>query len=794
MDRENLTDPFRATQDAIEAAGLLDASCVLQLPTGAGKTYLAQQASIRAVLNGRRVAYLCPLRALARELAPSWRTGPALAAAGVGVFTGEMGLDADEGEARSPRDVAVGVFTAEKFDAYLRAWETNLDWLATVDLLVVDELHLLGAGRRGATLEGVITRLRSVNPYVRVMALSATLGNLNELATWLGATPFHSNRRPIPLAWRIETFKAGTDAMRGKAEIVVDEVRLTRDQGGQSLVFVQSRPRTETLAGVLVEAGLRAAAHHAGLPRAQRERVEAAFRAGELDAIVCTPTLAVGVNMPCRKAILHDLQRFERGEWVDLDVNEVWQIAGRAGRRGLDAAGEVVLLAPQHNQKAARRFIDGRFEPIRSQLTDAAALAEQVLVVIGSGIARTEAQLQRVLARSLYAHQCAHYAPGKIHEAVDAMLAAGMLEAEDGRLRATRLGRIAVRCQLSPATVRVWRSAVERLGPSLSYLDALMLVCAAAEFNARIRASEDDLDFVTAACNAEPARLRSIPLGEWAGLLGQRDGRELVGAAKTAVMLRTWSRVGDMDEACAATGDDPWALEEARKEAVRLLGALRLLSECDTQEGEGGGTPTDEALLPERLAALQAMICTGLDEAGATLALLEGVGPKLARRLIGAGITDIEDFALADAEDVARIEGISLARATRWIAEADAFVARGGAQRLRQAYHTGATRLVASGGEDGAGVDFYRWRRAQTLNIEATGADFIVSGGAQPHRVTGDASHCDCADFAKGHLCKHLIAVRHHRADPSVPRFDQPFPSIEPVSLADLWRQSRSFR
>lgn len=793
MDRNALTDPFHATQDAINAAGLLDASCVLQLPTGAGKTFLAREASNRIVLNGLRVAYLCPLRALARELAQSWRGEPALAAAGVGVFTGEMGLDAEEGEARSPRDVAVGIYTAEKFDAYARGWEANLDWLATLDLLVVDELHLLGTGRRGATLEGVITRLRSVNPYVRVMALSATLGNRDELATWLGATPYHSDRRPIPLAWRIETFKAGTDAMRGKAEIVVDEVRRTRDQGGQSLVFVQSRPRTETLAGVLGEAGLRAAAHHAGLPRSQRERVEAAFRAGELDAIVCTPTLAVGVNLPCRKAILHDLQRFERGEWVDLDVNEVWQIAGRAGRRGLDTAGEVVLLAPQHNQKAARRYIDGRFEPIRSQLIDAAALAEQVLVVIGSGLARTEAQLQRVLARSLYAHQCAHYAAAKIHEALDAMLAAGMLEAEEGRLRATRLGRIAVRCQLSPATVRTWRAAFERLGQSLSYLDALLLVCAAAEFNARIRASEEELDFVTAACNAEPARLRSIPLGEWAALLGQRDGRELVGAAKTAVMLRAWSRGGDMNEACAATGDDPWALEEARKEAVRLLGALRLLSECDTQEGEGGA-PSDEALLPERLAALQAMICTGLDEAGATLALLEGVGPKLARRLIDAGVGDIEDFALADAEEIARIDGISLARATRWIAEADAFVARGGAQRLRQAYHTGATRLVASGGEGGAEVDFYRWRRAQTLDIEPAGADFIVSGGAQPHRVAGDGSHCDCADFAKGHLCKHLIAVRHHRGDAAVPRFDQAFPSIEPVSLADLWRQSRSFR
>lgn len=791
MKRESLSDPFSAVQDAIRGAGLLGASCILQLPTGSGKTYLARERARGSVGRGLRVAYLCPLRALARELASSWGADPVLARAGVGLFTGELGLDVEEGAVSSPRECAVGIFTAEKFDQLLRAWEVNLDWLASLDVLIVDELHLLGARRRGATLEGVITRLRAINPYVSVMGLSATLGNLEELGAWLKAGTFKTDKRPIPLAWRIETFKAGVNAMAGRAGIVLDEVRVTHDQDGQCIVFCQSRPRTESLAQLLREAGLRAAHHHAGVPRRQREAVEAAFRSGELDAICATPTLAMGLNLPCRKAILHDLQRFDHGEWVDLPTNEVWQLAGRAGRRGLDVAGEVVLIAPQHNQKAARRYLDGRFEPIRSQLTDDAALAGEVLVTIGSGLARTQVQTLRVLQGSLYANQCPAYAPPRTEAAIARMLDAGMLETtEHGTLRATRLGRIAVRHQLSPATVLAWQAGIDRLGPSLSYLDALLMVCASAEFNARLRASEDDLDFVTAACNAEPMQLRGVALGEWPSVLNLRDGRELVAAAKTAALLRAWTRLGDMDEACAETGDDSCALEEARKEAVRLLNALRSVCAPAAGNDEAIG---DEPTLAERLQALEAMVKTGLDEAGATLALLDGVGPTLARRLIAAGVADIEDLAIAEAEDVAQVPGISRERAERWIGEADAFVAAGGAHRLRQAYHTQTTRLVASGDGAGQGVDFHRWSRARTLTVEGSGAGFVVTGGSAPHQVAADASACDCADHAKGHYCKHRIAVAHHLGDVGVPRFDQPFPVVEPVNLCDLWR-SRSIR
>lgn len=771
-------------QAGIESAGLLARSSVLCLPTGSGKTFMARKAIAQTVARGMRAAYLCPLRALAREIGGQWHA--ALLPYRTGVFTGERGLDEEGLLAGSPREADVGIFTAEKFDGYLRAWLTNLDWLAEVDLVVVDELHLLGDDSRGATLEGVLSRFRAINPYAQVICLSATLGNLEELARWLAAAAFRSDERPIPLDWRIETFEAGKDAMKGKAAITLEEVAATKAAGGQCIVFCQSRPRTESLAQHLAAAGMRAESHHAGRPKKTRERVEDAFRAGELDVLVATPTLAMGVNLPARKVVMHDLQRFSDGNWVDLPVNEIWQLAGRAGRLGLDDAGEVVLIAPRHNQKAARRYVTGRFEPILSQLKRPAALAEQALVAVGSGMARTRAQCVRVLKQTLYAHQQPLFAERAIEGALAEMIEAGMLEEnEPGVLHATPLGRVAVRHQLSPRTVIAWSRTLDALGEELTFMDALMLASGVNEMNARLRASEDDLDTLTNALNTEPMRLRTLPLAEWRRHLGLGEGRAVVGSAKTAVALRAWTRLSELEEAAEVVGVDPHAVEEARKEGVRLLSALSSVCAVREKGREAEGAVAGPPSLSERIRALETMVCTGLGEQHATLARVEGIGPKFARRLLAAGIEDVEDLAQAEASVLVGIPGISEARAARWIAAAEEIVGEGGAFRYREDNGDQAGRLELDGAAER--VDYYRWRRAQALVCVAGEAGWRVSGGGEPHQVSPDGADCDCPDAARGHLCKHRILVRHTLGDASIPAFAAPFPTEVATSLHALW-------
>src|SRR5262249_5093478 len=149
--------------------------------------------------------------------------------------------------------------------------------------------------------------------------------------------------------------------------------------------------------------------------------------------------------------------------------NTVWQRAGRAGRPGLDLQGEVVLFAATFDRQA-KLYEQGAFEPIRSGLSEPQSLAEQVIVEVAGGLARTPGQLQRVFARSLAAYQERLPDVGKtIAEMIQAGLLKEVIEAEEGNerqhsrmyLAATRLGRIASRHLLAPATVLTFKRFFE---------------------------------------------------------------------------------------------------------------------------------------------------------------------------------------------------------------------------------------------------------------------------------------------------------------------------------------------
>lgn len=774
-------------QGIIEERGLLSLpnSAVLAVPTGFGKTYLARRSVHNSLKDDFRAIYLCPLRALSRELYASWQPeyGPLL-----GVYTGETGTD-ELADMPSPHEARVMIFTPEKFDSYLRQWQRNLDWLAQVDLLVVDEIHTMGEGQRGATLEGIIARYRIINPYLRILGLSATLGNPEEIAAWLKASLYQSNSRPVPLEWRIATFEAKRTGAKGKELIAAQEALVTKQEGGQSIIFVQSRPRSEGLAKSLSEAGIRAEAHHAGLPLKKRKDIEAQYRAGEVDVLCATGTLGVGMNLPARKIVLHDLQRFENGGWNDLSVNEVWQLGGRAGRRGLDDRGEVVLISPKHTQVAARRFIEGKFEPINSALVQIRRLGEQVLVLIGSRMCRTLPQLTRSLQSYFIAHQRPQLVAAELQPVIERMCRAGMLM-EDGEFySATRLGYLAVRYQLSPETLIGWKAFVEfsaEMPDSVSMMDVLVLASGSCDFNCRVRVEVDDLGRLAESINVEPMLLKTVPVAEWAPRFVQANGKGLISAIKTALSLRAWTRLGDMDEVELSGFGQAHEVEDARKEMVRMLQAFHALLTILEEDGQPV-LAGEEIELTERVRALTSMVATGLNEENASLSLVDGVGPVMARRLVAAGLDDIEILAQASVDEVLAAGGISPARAQKWIDEAGDLMAAGGAYRYKETQLHDQKVIVA-----GFGLDYYRWVRAATLDVDIAPEGLVmVSGGNAPHCIErrGDQWHCDCMDALKGNLCKHKIALLAHLNDPAIPAFDRDFTlqSGAQISLHQIW-------
>jgi hypothetical protein len=158
------------------------------------------------------------------------------------------------------------------------------------------------------------------------------------------------------------------------------------------------------------------------------------------------------------------------------------------------------------------------------------------------------------------------------------------------------------------------------------------------------------------------------------------------------------------------------------------------------------------------------------------------------------GVRDIEALALADASELAGIPGLSMKRAGAWIAEAEKFVGAGGALRYRE-----LCGEQASGGEESAvlsGLDYFRWERASKLKVTPNPLGWIVDGGSAPHQVSQPSAgvyQCDCGDAARGRLCKHVIAIRHLRGDPAVPRFDEGFPEPDNqgMDLVAEWGRGR---
>ncbi len=191
MEKSGITE-FRPAQQKAIKAGLLEGKNLLVCtPTASGKTLIAEMAAGRAILQEKgKAIYIVPLVALASEKAKEFRRK----------YEGVMkiALSVGDFDSADPKlaDYDLIVCTSEKLDSLIRH---HVPWLGQVRAVIVDEVHLLNDVGRGPTMEILLTLLRSLLPQAQVVALSATIGNPNELADWLQAALVQDTWRPIPL-------------------------------------------------------------------------------------------------------------------------------------------------------------------------------------------------------------------------------------------------------------------------------------------------------------------------------------------------------------------------------------------------------------------------------------------------------------------------------------------------------------------------------------------------------------------------------------------------------------------
>jgi len=607
-----LYPPQAAAVDAGVCAG---ENVVAAVPTASGKTFVAELALLTADGPG---LYVCPLRALAREKYEAFAALPGVDAA---ISTGDF--DAS-GEALAGNDVVVA--TSEKVDSAIR---NGASWVDDLACVAVDEVHLLGAERRGPTLEVTLATLRRRNPELQVVALSATVDNPEAIAEWLDATLVETEWRPVDLRTGVAvggdvTFDDGTTRRVAVGGDDADDTEITAalvadavDQGGQCLAFVRSRTEAVALAERLADDGLAerlgvepaavaaadeaadvdgtatgrqladclragVAFHHAGLRAGHRAVVEEAFRDHELGCICATPTLAAGVNVPARRVVVRDQKRYAGSAMEWLPTLEVHQMCGRAGRPGLDPYGEAVLVGDADTEaELVERYVEGEPEAVESTLADPASLRTHVLSAVATGFAETEAEILGVFEGTFYAREAgAGGLADAVGVAVDDLVSGGLIRRETGgggveayRLVATPIGETASKQYVRPETAERIVSGL-RTAAGMSHATTLTVfevICDTPDMQDTYLGNAERADIYRfARANAGTLTTAMDETGDFEGWLE---------SVKTARILDEWIGGATVEELVDSYRIGPGDLDSRVERAEWLLSAAEALAE-----------------------------------------------------------------------------------------------------------------------------------------------------------------------------------------------------------------------
>ncbi|KAI8467024.1 MAG: hypothetical protein J3K34DRAFT_47254 [Monoraphidium minutum] len=357
-----------------------DASMVVAAPTGSGKTGVMELAMLRLwgkrldaagqlqAAQGRgKAIYLAPIRALVQERHQDWsaRFSP------LGLSVLELSGDSDL-EPRELEGADLICTTPEKFDHMSRQAKDagSAGFLGDVALVLIDEVHLLQEGERGACLEaGVVCRLKMLSgmpemaeapiKLLRFVAVSATVPNAADIGTWLGAPPgmvriYGDELRPVKLTTTVKGYPPSKNDFLFERRLNehVFGVVAEHSKGRPALVFCSSRnSTTETAQAIAKEAQQRRGAggggpggpfvrggaqqqrlqqavgatknktlqallpwgvgfHNAAMDQDDRTLVEGLFREAAVVVLCTTSTLAMGVNLPAHLVVLKGTRRY----------------------------------------------------------------------------------------------------------------------------------------------------------------------------------------------------------------------------------------------------------------------------------------------------------------------------------------------------------------------------------------------------------------------------------------------------------------------------------------------------
>ena len=676
---EGLTKLYPPQNDAIKAGLLKGKSVLVSAPTASGKTLIATLAIISYLSKNKgKVIYLSPLRALAAEKFLEFKKLEKISIGNkikVGISTGDY-----ENIEKKLEKNNILILTNEKMDSIIRH---GAEWIDEIGLVISDEIHLIGDDSRGPTLEMILTQLKELEHKPQILGLSATITNSDEIANWLGCNLVNNEWRPVPLSEGV--YDGGLVTMSdGTTFEVANTIRGTPidlgvqcvQEGGQSLIFAETRMRSKSLAtkavevieqllekkeldelekiskkiltnneqtdlvktlAILVKKGV--AFHHAGLNQTCRQIIETEFRKGTIKLLSSTPTLAAGVNLPARRVVISNINRYNAkiGANRPISVLEYKQLCGRAGRPQYDKYGESIVVGNGNGEEILEHYIKGEPEPIESKITEDKSLRTHILSVIVTHPGIKKEEILNFFLQTLGGLQSRK---PTIKFGIDIalrFLSSEILIIKKGeRYAATEFGKKTSMLYIDPLTATHFRDSIENVSKKRKHtFGFLHVITNSEEFFPKF--SLRNKDFETASIMIENHTSELLePISEY-------------DCSRSLLALQSW-----ITESSETTLSDNLGIESG--DMHRMVENANWLTYCLREIAKH----VERADLLEELENLRRRIVYGIREELLELVKVKGIGRVRARTLFKHKIKTLDDLAKIPVNKLAEIDKIGL--------------------------------------------------------------------------------------------------------------------------------------
>ncbi len=700
-------------QEMAISHGLLEGkNLLITSPTASGKTLTAMMAAIKTIEKNKKTVYITPLRSLTTE---KYNDFLELA----NIASQIKNKNNNDGDSYDNNDIKfivkaassdftstekdllnanIIIMTNEKLDSLLRQ---DSSWISDVGLFVFDEVHLIGNKERGPTLEMMLTKVKKLYSDSQILALSATISNSTEIAEWLGCTLLESNWRPTKLiegVYQEGTIRTNDNnnrsihlkkiSMSAPVDVALDSL----ENGGQSLIFGETRKRTTSLAAKAVEPVFKiltqkeksnnlalskkllkngddtestktlasliskgVAFHHAGLNPIARELVENGFRQGNIKLLVATPTLAAGVNLPARRVVLSSILRydFDSGTNVPISILDYKQFCGRAGRPQYDSYGEAIIVTESgiNSEELYDHYILGTPEPIKSRLGNEKALRFHLLSTISTIPGMKKEEIYDIFLDTLFAQSYRKVSViFKIDTILDYLEREGLIKSRNQRYIVTEFGKQTSILYIDPLTAVEFKNALEffdntqksdKENNSSNYnLGFLNVICTCEDFFPKLSMRKKDFDLLYQ--------------------LIELHNRELIGEireydfSRSLLALYEWINETSDRDLSDRLGVEPGDMHRIVETADWLLYSFYQLAKVFQYDS-----------VLQKLYDLRIRIKYGIKEDLLSLVALEGIGRVRARALYRAGIIDQSKIASTSLDDLSKIPKIGLSVAKK---------------------------------------------------------------------------------------------------------------------------------